>query len=169
MTPPDEFVLQRAGGHRMLHAAFHGHLQRGAVLLKQEVPPLRRPGTDHKHGHGDVNREAANRRLSVYFDWWPQVTAGVFCFWICFLQTSWCRQSPSIRWTAGWLWSRRVGSFWSSRTATSSSSALAPTLIQSHSTLVYQSGPGTNSLCSPVGETQSAHKSGPRVFLQNRS
>lgn len=65
VSPPDEFVLQRAGRHRNLHAAFHGHLQRGAVLLKQEVPPLRRPGTDHKHGHGDVDREAANRWLSV--------------------------------------------------------------------------------------------------------
>lgn len=58
---PGELVLQLAGAHRILHATLHRHLQRGAVLLKQEVKALGRAGADHKHGHGDVDRKAENR------------------------------------------------------------------------------------------------------------
>lgn len=60
--PPHELVLQWADSHCNLHAALYRHLQRGAVLLKQEVPPLWCSSANHKHGHGDVDREAENKK-----------------------------------------------------------------------------------------------------------
>lgn len=61
MYPPFKLVLQRGDAHRTFQAAFHRHLERVSVLLKQEVPPLWCSSSNHKHSHGDVNREAEKR------------------------------------------------------------------------------------------------------------
>lgn len=63
---PPELVLQRADAHRRLHAALYRHLQRAAVLLEQEVPPLWCSSSNHKHSHGDVNGEAATIKKSEF-------------------------------------------------------------------------------------------------------
>lgn len=172
--PPHELVLQWADSHCNLHAALYRHLQRVAVLLKQEVPPLWCSSTDHKHSHGDVDREAENRRLSIQLHfisiYYQHYVSSDYRQYLCGRLTSkflkskgdcrcalfgrWpltsCRhQSPSTCWRAGWLWSRREGSSWRSWTAAGSSSALAQTLIQSQSTLADQSAPGTDPQCSP--------------------
>lgn len=61
---PLELILQRADGESRLNAALDACLLRTAILLKKEVPPLWRPGSNSKHSQADISGETGKKKKS---------------------------------------------------------------------------------------------------------